>query len=127
MTAIEYLIGDVDGDDVYQLNDTYILWAYVSSILNNYTHHNGNSYEDWSTIEVFKESGNANDYTYYQTVNGQSRPQKYEFTVYWDETTTAESGTAGDRSSGDNNVFKSPTTTTSALDTNQKALTFGQI
>ena len=127
LTAIEYLVGDVDGDDVYQLNDTYILWAYVSGILNNYTHHNGNSYEDWATIEVFKESGNANDYTYYQTVNGQSRPQKYEFTVYWDETTTAESGTAGDRSSGDNNGFKSPTTTTRALATNQKALTFGKI
>ena len=43
LTAIEYLIGDVDGDDLYQLNDTYILWSYVSGILNNYTHHNGNS------------------------------------------------------------------------------------
>jgi len=127
LTAIEYLVGDVDGDDVYQLNDTYILWAYVSGILNNYTHHNGNSYEDWATIEVFKESGNANNYVYYQTVNGQSRPQKYEFTVYWDETTTAESGTAGDRASGNNNGLKSPTTTTRALATNQKALTFGQI
>ena len=127
LTAIEYLIGDVDGDDLYQLNDTYILWSYVSGILNNYTHHNGNSYEDWATIEVFKESGNANNYVYYQTVNGQSRPQKYEFTVYWDENTTAESGTAGDRSSGVNNGFKSPTTTTRALATNQKALSFGQI
>ena len=127
LTAIEYLIGDVDGDDVYQLNDTYILWAYVSGILNNYTHHNGNSYEDWATIEVFKESGNANNYVYYQTVNGQSRPQKYEFTVYWDETTTAESGTAGDRASGNNNGLKSPITVTRALATNQKALSFGQI
>jgi len=127
LTAIEYLVGDVDGDDVYQLNDTYILWAYVSGILNNYTHHNGNSYEDWATIEVFKESGSANNYVYYQTVNGQSRPQKYEFTVYWDETTTAESGTAGDRASGNNNGLKSPTTTTRALATNQKALSFGQI
>ncbi len=127
LTAIEYLIGDVDGDDLYQLNDTYILWSYVSGIFNNYTHHNGNSYEDWATIEVFKESGNANNYVYYQTVNGQSRPQKYEFTVYWDETTTAESGTGGDRSSGNNNGLKSPTTTTRALATNQKALSFGQI
>ena len=127
LTAIEYLIGDVDGDDLYQLNDTYILWSYVSGIFNNYTHHNGNSYEDWATIEVFKESGNANNYVYYQTVNGQSRPQKYEFTVYWDETTTAESGTGGDRSSGNNAGKKSPMATTRALATNQKALSFGQI
>ena len=127
LTAIEYLIADVDGDDLYQLNDTYILWSYVSGILDNYTHHNGNSYENWATIEVFKESGNANNYVYYESVGGQSRPQKYEFTVYWDETTTAESGTAGDRASGDNNGFKSPTTTTRALLNNQKALSFGQI
>jgi len=90
LTALEYLIADVDGDDVFQLNDTYILWSYITSLLNNYTHHNGDSYEDWSTIEVFKEGGSANNYVYYQTVNGQSRPQKYEFTVFWDETTLAD-------------------------------------
>ena len=62
--------------------------AIIMNIMNNYTHHNGNSYEDWSTIDNF--NGNNTSYTYYQTVNGQSRPQKYEFTVYWDETTIAE-------------------------------------
>ena len=109
------------------MNDTYILWSYISGIFNNYTHHNDNSYEDWSTIEVFKESGNANNYVYYQTVNGQSRPQKYEFTVYWDETTTAESSTGGDRASGVNAGKKSPMATTRALATNQRALTPGVI
>ena len=64
------------------------MWAYVSGIMNDYTNHNGNSVEDWSTIDNF--NGNNTSYTYYQTVNGQSRPQKYEFTVYWDETTIAE-------------------------------------
>ena len=90
LTALEHLIGDVDGDDLFFLNDTYILWSYITSLLNNYTHHNGNLYEDWSTIEVFKEGGSTNNYVYYQTLNGQSRPQKYEFTVLWDETTLAE-------------------------------------
>ena len=127
LTALEYLVGDVDGDDLFQLNDTYILWSYVSGIMNNYNHHTGRSHEDWSTIEVFKESGSANNYVYYQTVNGQSRPQKYEFTVFWDETTTAESGTAGDRASGVNNGKKSPITVTRALATNQKALAPGAI
>ena len=47
LNAVEYFIGDVDGDDLFHLNDTYILWAYVSQIFDNYTHHNGNSYEDW--------------------------------------------------------------------------------
>ena len=53
LNAIEYFIGDVDGDDFFHLNDTYILWAYVSQIFDNYTHHNGNSYEDWSTIDTY--------------------------------------------------------------------------
>ena len=30
LTAIEHLIADVDGDDKFFLNDTYILWSYVS-------------------------------------------------------------------------------------------------
>ena len=127
LTALEYLVGDVDGDDLFQLNDTYILWSYVSGIMSNYTHHTGRSHEDWASIEVFKEGGNANNYVYYQTVNGQSRPQKYEFTVYWDENTTAESSTAGDRASGVNNGKKSPITVTRALATNQKALSPGAI
>ena len=137
LTAIEYLIGDVDGDDLYQLNDTYILWSYVSGIMNNYTHHNGNSYEDWATIEVFKEGGSANNYTYYQTVNGQSRPQKYEFTVYWDETTLADKSRL-DRTNENPDYFvnnsagwldslKAPMSVTKALVNSQKALSFGQI
>ena len=125
LTALEYLVGDVDGDDLFQLNDTYILWSYVSGIMSNYTHHNGDSYEDWASIDNF--NGNNTSYTYYQTVNGQSRPQKYEFTVYWDETTTAESSTAGDRASGVNAGKKSPITVTRALANNQKALSPGPI
>jgi len=137
LTAIEYLIGDVDGDDLFHLNDTYILWSFVSQIMNNYTHHNGNSYEDWSTIEVFKESGNANNYVYYQTVNGQSRPQKYEFTVYWDETTLADKSRL-DRTSENPDYFvstsggwvdslKAPMAVTKALLNAQKALSAGII
>ena len=81
LSAVSYFIGDVDGDDLYQLNDSYILWAYVSQILDNYTHLNGNSYEDWSTIEVFRESNAPFDYEYYQDWGN----QKYEFTVFWDD------------------------------------------
>ena len=84
LNSIEYFIGDVDGDDLFQLNDTYILWSYVSGIMNNYTHHNGNSYEDWSTIDTFHVAGTPTARGYYQTLNGQSRLQKYEFTVFED-------------------------------------------
>ena len=130
LTAIEYLIGDVDGDDKFFLNDTYILWSYVSGIMSNYTHHNGNSLEDWSTIDNF--NGNNTSYTYYQTVNGQSRPQKYEFTVYWDETTIAEKSRL-DRTNENPNYFvnnsagwvdslKAPMTVTKALVDAQKTL-----
>ena len=85
LNAIEYFIGDVDGDDFFHLNDTYILWAYVSGIFTDYTHHNGNTYEDWSTIDTLHASGNPQAYGYYQTINGQSRPQRYEFTVFEDD------------------------------------------
>ena len=52
-----YLIGDVDGDDVFQLNDTYFLWAYVSGVFDStYTHINGNTYQDWSSIDKLKDS-----------------------------------------------------------------------
>ena len=47
-----YLIGDVDGDDVFQLNDAYFLWAYVSGVFStSYTHINGNTYQQWSSID----------------------------------------------------------------------------
>ena len=92
--ATGYLIGDVDGDDLYQLNDSYIIWAYVSGILDNYTHLNGNSYENWSTIDNFKENNQSFNYTWYEDWGN----QKYEFTVAWDDSidqhidTTANKG-----------------------------------
>ena len=57
LNAVEYLIADVDGDDFFQLNDSYIIWAYVSGILDDYTHLNGRSYENWSTIDAFRDDG----------------------------------------------------------------------
>ena len=55
-----YLIGDVDGDDVFQLNDTYFLWAYVSGVFDtSYTHINGNTYQQWSSIDNLNGNGNA--------------------------------------------------------------------
>ena len=130
LTALEYLVGDVDGDDLFFLNDTYILWSYSAGLFSNYTHHTGRSHEDWSTIEVFKEGGNALNYGYYNTVNGQTRLNKYEYTIYWDENTTANTNNGGDRASGsptENDGEYSPITTTRALATNQKALAFGHI
>ena len=81
LNAVEYLIGDVDGDDFFQLNDSYIIWAYVSGILDNYTHLNGLSYENWSTIDAFRENNENFEYTYYEDWGN----QKYEFTVFWDD------------------------------------------
>ena len=130
LTALEYLVGDVDGDDLFHLNDTYLLWSYSAGLFSNYTHHNGRSYEDWASIEVFKEGGNALNYGYYNTVNGQTRLNKYEYTIYWDENTTANTNNGGDRASGaptENDGEYSPITTTRALATAQKALSFGQI
>jgi len=132
LTAIEYLIGDVDGDDDFFLNDTYILWSYSAGLLSNYTHHNGDTYEDWASIEKFEEGGSALDYTYYNTLNGQTRLNKYEYTIYWDENTTANTNNGGDRVSGGsgptaNDGEYSPITTTRALATAQKALTYGKI
>ena len=135
LTALEYLVGDVDGDDLFQLNDTYILWSYVSGIMSDYTHHTGRTHEDWSSIDNF--NGNNTSYTYYQTVNGQSRPQKYEFTVYWDETTIAEKSRL-DRTSENPNYFtnnsagwqdslKAPMTVTKKLLNNDRALQPGPI
>ena len=56
-----YLIGDVDGDDVFQLNDSYFLWAYTSGVFStSYTHVNGNTYQQWSSIDNLKSNGNGN-------------------------------------------------------------------
>ena len=130
LTALEYLIGDVDGDDDFFLNDTYILWSYSAGLLSNYTHHNGDSYEDWASVEVFEEGGSALNYGYYNSVGGQTRLNKYEYTIYWDENTTANTNNGGDRAGGAptaNDGEYSPITTTRALATAQKALTFGKI
>ena len=81
LNAVEYLIADVDGDDFFQLNDSYIIWAYVSGILDDYTHLNGLSYENWSTIDAFRDDGTDVEYEYYEDWGN----QKYEFTVFWDD------------------------------------------
>ena len=81
-----YLIGDVDGDDVFQLNDTYFLWAYVSGVFEtSYTHVNGNSYQQWSSIDNLKANGNAQTLNYYQALRGGDTKQRREFTVFWDD------------------------------------------
>ena len=80
-----YLIGDVDGDDVFQLNDTYFLWAYVSGVFEtSYTHINGNSYQQWSSIDNLKTNGNAETLNYYQALRGGDTKQRREFSVFWD-------------------------------------------
>jgi len=78
-----YLIGDVDGDDVFQLNDAYFLWAYTSGVFStSYQHINGNTYQDWSSIDNL--NGNQSSYTYYETLRGGDTKQKREFSVFWD-------------------------------------------
>jgi hypothetical protein len=81
LNPVGYLIGDVDGDDLFQLNDTYFLWAYVSGIFDNYTHLNGNSYENWSTIDTLRENNQPFPYVWYEDWGN----QKYEFTVFRDD------------------------------------------
>ena len=89
-----YLVGDVDGDDVFQLNDTYFLWAYVSGVFDtDYTHANGNTYQAWSSIDNLKANGNAETLAYYQTLRGVSSLQKREFTVFWDDDLDQENET----------------------------------
>ena len=89
-----YLIGDVDGDDVFQLNDTYFLWAYVSGVFDTeYTHANGNTYQAWSSIDNLKANGNAETLNYYQTLRGVTSLQKREFTVFWDDDLDQENET----------------------------------
>jgi len=81
-----YLIGDVDGDDVFQLNDTYFLWAYVSGVFEtSYTHVNGNTYQQWSSIDNLKTNGNAETLNYYQALRGGDTKQRREFSVFWDD------------------------------------------
>jgi len=93
LDATSYLIGDIDGDDVFQLNDAYFSWAYTSAIFDNYTHENGNSYENWSTIDNLKVGGQSETLSYYQAVNGGSTPQRREFTIFVDEELPQETAT----------------------------------
>ena len=81
-----YLIGDVDGDDMFQLNDTYFLWSYVSGVFEtSYTHTNGNSYQQWSSIDNLKANGNAETLNYYQALRGGDTKQRREFTAFWED------------------------------------------
>ena len=89
-----YLIGDVDGDDLFQLNDTYFLWSYVSGVFEtSYTHTNGDSYQQWSSIDNLKAGGNAETLNYYQALRGGSSPQRREFTAFWDDDLAQETAT----------------------------------
>jgi len=86
-----YLIGDVDGDDVFQLNDSYFLWAYVSSVFDtSYEHVNGNTYQQWSSIDNLKANGNAETLNYYQALRGGDTKQRREFTMFWDDSLAQE-------------------------------------
>ena len=80
-----YLIGDVDGDDLFQLNDAYFIWAYTSGVFStSYTHINGNTYQQWSSIDNLKSNGNAQTLNYYQALRGGDTKQRREFTAFWD-------------------------------------------
>ena len=85
-TPSAYLIGDVDGDDVFQLNDTYFLWAYTSGVFDNtYTHYNGETYQSWSSIDNLKSNGQSETLNYYQTHDGSTRNQRREFSIFVDD------------------------------------------
>ncbi|MAK01811.1 MAG: hypothetical protein CMC17_04680, partial [Flavobacteriaceae bacterium] len=89
-----YLIGDVDGDDVFQLNDTYFLWAYVSGVFDTeYTHTNGNTYQQWASIDNLKSNGSAETLNYYQALRGADTKQRREFSVFWDNDLDQETET----------------------------------
>ena len=89
-----YLIGDVDGDDLFQLNDAYFLWAYTSGVFStSYTHVNGNSYQQWSSIDNLKSNGNAQTLNYYQALRGGDTKQRREFTAFWDDDLAQETTT----------------------------------
>ena len=86
-----YLIGDVDGDDVFQLNDAYFLWAYVSGVFStSYTHFNGETYQQWSSIDNLKANGTAETLNYYQSLRGADTKQRREFTMFWDDSLAQE-------------------------------------
>ena len=82
-TPSAYLIGDVDGDDKFQLNDSYFLWAYTSGVFDtDYTHYNGETYQQWSSIDNL--NGDDDTYTYKQDYDGFTRNQRGEFSIFVD-------------------------------------------
>ena len=81
LNAVEYFIGDVDGDDVFQLNDSYFLWAYTSGILDEYEHLNGDTLQSWASIDTLRENGEPFPYEYYEDWGN----QRYEFTIFYDD------------------------------------------
>ena len=79
-----YLVGDVDGDDRYQLNDSYFLWAYTSGVFDtDYTHYNGETYQQWSSIDNL--NNNDDTYTYKEDYDGFTRNQRGEFSIFVDD------------------------------------------
>ena len=81
LNAVEYFIGDVDGDDVFQLNDAYFLWAYTSGILDEYEHLGGDTLQSWASIDTLRENGEPFPYEYYENWGN----QRYEFTIFTDD------------------------------------------
>ena len=93
-TPSSYLIGDVDGDDVFQLNDTYFLWAYTSGVFEtSYTHYNGETYQQWSSIDNLKSNGTSETLNYYQEHDGFTRNQRREFSIFVDDDLAQETTT----------------------------------
>ena len=89
-----YLIGDVDGDDLFQLNDAYFIWAYTSGVFStSYTHINGNTYQQWSSIDNLKANGQTQTLAYYQALRGGDTKQRREFTAFWDDDLPQETTT----------------------------------
>ena len=93
-TPSAYLIGDVDGDDKFQLNDTYFLWAYTSGVFDtDYTHYNGETYQQWSSIDNLKSGNNDETLNYYQAHDGSTRNQRREFSIFVDDDLAQETAT----------------------------------
>jgi hypothetical protein len=93
-TPSSYLIGDVDGDDKFQLNDTYFLWAYTSGVFEtSYTHYNGETYQQWSSIDNLKSGNNDETLNYYQEHDGFTRNQRREFSIFVDDDLAQETAT----------------------------------
>ena len=93
-TPSAYLIGDVDGDDKFQLNDTYFLWAYTSGVFEtSYTHYNGETYQQWSSIDNLKSGNNDETLNYYQAHDGSTRNQRREFSIFVDDDLAQETAT----------------------------------